>query len=156
MTNDIQDIYFDSIIFNLNAGTPKDVLKKLSVHISKLIGTPASFLQETLIEQEKEHSSAIGNGVAIPHMRLPRLTKPMIIFARINKAVDFEAVDNEPVDMVCLVLSPEFEGPKHLSRLAKISRFFSQDKMRYQLHQAKDSDEIRLMMKTLSTRKLAA
>lgn len=156
MTNDIHELRFDSILLNLKAANSTNVLEKLSKHTSRLIGASQGMLQDNLLKQEEEQSSGIGNGVAISHMRLPQLTKPFIIFAKLDKAVEFDAVDNDPVDLVCLVLSPEFEGPKHLSRLSKVSRVFSDKSFCNKLHLAEDADDIRFILKELNKHRMAA
>lgn len=156
MTDDIQEFYFDSIIANLKVSSSQDVFKKLSEHTSNLIGTSQKFLYETLTEQEAQDSPGVGNGVAITHMRLPRLTKPFIIFAKLNNSVDFQSLDNEPVDMVCMVLSPDFEGAKHLSRLAQVSRIFNNKELCYELRETKDKEDIKMVMRSFNERKMAA
>lgn len=154
MTNNINELQFDSILLDLKASNTKQIFQKLSEHTARLIGTPKKFLIDHLHEQE--HSSGIGGGVAISHMRLPRLTKPLIIFSKLTHPVDFHAMDGEPVDLVCLVLSPEFEGPKHLSRLAKVSRFFNNNSFCNQLREAQDKGDIQLALKNINMRKIAA
>lgn len=154
MTNDINELQFDSILMDLKASNTVQILQKLSEHTARLIGTPKQLLMDHL--QNQEQSSGIGGGVAISHMRLPRLTKPLIIFVKLSNNVDFKAMDGEPVDLVCLVLSPEFEGPKHLSRLAKVSRFFSSHSFCEQLREAQDKDDVRLALKNINMRRIAA
>ncbi len=156
MTNDIHALRFDSILLDLKVANSKDILKKLSEHTALLIGTSQKILLETLLKQEEEQSSGIGVGVAIAHKQLPRLTKPFIIFAKLENPIEFNAVDGDPVDLVCLVLSPEFEGSKHLSRLSKVSRFFNDKNFCDDLRQAKDADDIRLTLKEVNGRKIAA
>lgn len=156
MTNDIQEMHFDSILLDFSANSIKQVHKKLSEHVAHLIGTPEKILFESLMEQEREQSSAIGNGLAIAHMRLPRLTRPIIVFAKLNVAVDFKAADNIPTDMVCLVLSPEFEGPKHLQRLAMTARFFANENTCEKLRETKDKDEVRIVLKNINALRMAA
>lgn len=156
MTNDIQQFQFDSIIAELKVNSSQDVFKKLSEHTSNLIGTSQKFLYDALIDQENIDNSGIGHGVAITHMRLPRLTKPFIIFAKLNRSVDFEASDNEPVDMVCMVLSPDFEGMKHLSRLAEVSRVFNNKELCFELREAKNKEDIKMALRSFNERKMAA
>lgn len=156
MSNNIQELHFDSILPELKVTSSKQVFQKLSERTARLIGTSEKNLLDTFLAQEQKLSSGIGQGVAIPHMTLPRLTKPLVIFARLSRPVDFDAVDEEPVDLVCLVLSPSFEGPKHLRRLSRITRFFANSLFCDQLREAQDTDDIRLILKELNNRKLAA
>jgi PTS system nitrogen regulatory IIA component len=156
MTNEINVLHFDSIITELKATNVKQVFQTLSTHVSRLIGTPEKFILESLINSEKQENSGIGHGVAISHMRLPRLTRPMIVYAKLLSIVDFQSSDGEPVDLVCLILSPEFEGSKHLQRLAKVTRFFNDKNFCAELRAAEDKDDIRLTLKEMNNRKLAA
>ena len=156
MTNNINELRLDSILPDIKVTSAKQVLQKLAKHTFRLIGTPEKTLLNNLLQQEQEESSGIGNGVAIVHMRLPRLTKPFIVFTRLTHMVDFKAIDDEPVDLACLVLSPEYEGPKHLRRLAKVSRFFSNKAFCDKLRNAADTDEIRMVLKEINDQKMAA
>lgn len=156
MTGQINMLHFDSIISNMNATTTKQVLQKLSEHTSNLVGTSQKIVYETLTEQERQQSSGIGHGVAIAHMRLPRLTRPLTIFAKLEKSVDFKSVDGEPVDLVCLVMSPEHEGPQHLNRLAAVSRNLNDVDLCNRLRGAEDAGNIKTLIKQFNERKLAA
>ena len=156
MTNEMSTIHFDSIITELKATSVIQVFQNLSTHVSRLIGTPEKSILDALTNAEKEVNSGIGHGVAISHMRLPRLTRPMIIYAKLPNAVDFVSNYGDPVDFMCLVLSPEFEGAKHLQRLAKVTRFFNDINFCEQLREAKNKDDIYLILKEINARKLAA
>lgn len=151
-----QELRFDSIIAELKVTGSKQVFQKLSEHVSRLVGTPQKTVKESLLAQEKAQSSGIGQGVAIPHMKLPSLTKPLVIFAKLARPVDFKSSDDEPVDLVCLVLSPTHDGPKHLRRLARTTRFFTDKSFCNQLRSATDIDDIRLIVKEINNRKMAA
>lgn len=156
MANDIHKMEFDSILIDLKTSGVKHALKSLSAHVHRLIGAPEDKIFTQLMVLEKEGTSAIGNGVSIPHMRLPRLTRPMTIFAKLPSSVDFGASDGEPVDMICLILSPEFEGPKHLQRLHTVTRFFNNEEIRNTLRDAKDKDDVRIILKQENHLKVAA
>lgn len=156
MTNEINKLHFDSIITELKSTSVKGVFQKLSVHVHRLIGTPEKLIFNYLIESEKTDNSGIGNGVAIAHMRLPRLTHPMIIYSKLSQSIDFKSNDGEPVDLVCLILSPEHEGAKHLQRLSKVTRFFNDRVFCNKLRQAKDKDDIRQALKDINNHRIAA
>lgn len=155
MTN-TQTIEFDSIILDLKANSFKQAFQLLATHIHKLIGISKDEIFDQLMADQKEESCAIGNGVAIPHMRLPRLTRPMTIFAKIPTAIEFDSTDGAPVDMVCLILSPEHEGAAHLQRLAKITRFFNNKNILNELERAEDKDDIRLILRNANHQRIAA
>ena len=75
-----------------------------------------------LMQREKLGSTGVGNGVAIPHGKLPKLDKLFGLFARLDRPVDFEALDGQPVDLIFLLLAPEGAGADHLKALARVAR----------------------------------
>jgi len=77
---------------------------------------------ETLLQRERLGSTGVGNGIAIPHGKLPNLGKLVGLFARLEKPIDFESLDGEPVDLVFLLLAPEAAGADHLKALARVAR----------------------------------
>src|SRR5215471_7040702 len=79
-------------------------------------------LFDRLLERERLGSTGIGGGIAIPHGRMPSLTKPVGLFARLAHPVDFDSIDERPVDTVFLLLAPEGAGADHLKALARVSR----------------------------------
>ena len=156
MTDNIQTIYFDSIIPELKATNVKQIFQTLSSHINRIIGTPEKNLLENFIQNERQESSAIGDGVAIVEMRLPRLTKPFVIFTKLSNDVDLKAIDDEPVDLICTILSPEHEDVPHLQRLAKITRAFKNSKFCRDLRESKTIDDIRFCVQKMNEQRAAA
>ncbi len=156
MTSTAEEMYFDTILPDFKATSTKQLYQMLSKHVSNLIGTSEKFVFDVLMENEALHNSGIGNGVAIADAKIPRLTRPMIIFTKLANAINFNAIDGEPVDMVAIILSPEHEGSMHLQRLAMTTRFFSDEEARNALRKAKDYDSIRLAVQDIHARKKAA
>ncbi len=149
-------VNFDLTLPELRATSKKQVLQDLSRQVVNFIGTDHRWLLENLLTQEKENSSGIGNGISIPHMRLPRLTRPFIVFAKLSKAIEFESVDSEPVDIVCLVLSPEHEGAIHLQRLSEITRLFREDGFSQRLREVETREEIKDVLHDIKMRRYIA
>lgn len=108
----------------VKATSKKQVLEELSNHAAKLCGgDPADFFN-ALLEREKIGSTGIGRGVAIPHIKIETITEVMGIFAQLEKGVDFEAVDERPVDLIFVLLAPaNSRSTQHLKALARISKF---------------------------------
>ena len=156
MTNNVQEIHFDTILLDVKAKNVNQVLQKLSEHVSNLIGIPEKNLFDNLTQREEQQNSCIGQGVAVADTKLPRLTRPMVIFSRLRKAINFQAIDGEPVDIVVLVLSPEFEEAKHLQRLATTTRFLCDIDICSSLRDAKNYETIRDIVKKVNTPKQAA
>lgn len=111
-----------SVTTRLKAANKKQALQDLAKRAAPVIGVGERVLFETLMERERLGSTGIGNGVAVPHGRLPGLSAARGFFARLEKAVDFEAVDNRPVDLIFLLVTPEGASGDHLKALALVSR----------------------------------
>jgi PTS system nitrogen regulatory IIA component len=111
-----------SVIAQLRVTTKKQALQELAKRAFALTGINERTIYDVLIERERLGSTGIGMGIGIPHGRLPRLDKLYGIFARLDRAVPFEAIDDQPVDLIFLLLAPEAAGADHLKALARVSR----------------------------------
>jgi len=111
-----------SVIAQLRATTKKQALQELAKRASAMTGINERTICDVLIERERLGSTGIGMGIGIPHGRLPGLDKLCGIFARLDRAVPFEAIDDQPVDLIFLLLAPEAAGADHLKALARVSR----------------------------------
>ncbi len=116
----------DTILAALKASSKKQVLQALSERAAALTGRDEREILETLVEREKLGSTAVGGGIAIPHGKLAGLERIFGVFARLSKPIDFEAPDEQPVDLVFLLLAPKGAGADHLKALALIARLFRQ------------------------------
>ena len=87
-----------------------------------MTGIPERTIYDVLIERERLGSTGIGRGIGIPHGRLPGLDTLSGIFARLDRPVPFDAIDDQPVDLIFLLLAPEGAGADHLKALARVSR----------------------------------
>jgi PTS system nitrogen regulatory IIA component len=112
----------DAVIASLKAQSKKQLLQELSEHAARLTGLPDRRIFETLIERERLGSTGMGQGIAIPHGRIASLPRITGFFARLETPIAYDAVDNQPVDLVFLLLAPEGAGADHLKALARVSR----------------------------------
>lgn len=112
----------DGIISNLRAASKKQALQELARKAAELTGQHERAIFDVLLERERLGTTGVGRGIAIPHGKLPSLDHVMAIFARLEKPVDFDAIDEQPVDLMCLLLAPEAAGADHLKALARVSR----------------------------------
>lgn len=145
-----QNLHFNQILYDVRASTPRQALEALA-HVARearSFGAPldASALSDRLWEREQQATSGIGEGVAIPHVRLPTLKEPYLVFARLAQDVDFDAVDGMPVNIMILLLSPEKDGPLHLQRLSRISRMMRDDHLRTCLRGAESLDALQALL----------
>jgi len=112
----------DGAIAHLKATSKKQVLQELAEKAATLTGLPERRIFETLTEREKLGSTGMGQGIAIPHGRLAGIEKITGLFARLDSPVEFESIDDQPVDLIFLLLAPEGAGADHLKALARVSR----------------------------------
>lgn len=154
--SDDERLLIDLILPDLKASKASQIYQQLSTKISALTGFPARTLLTQLNTREEQASSGIGEGVAIPHLRLPTLKKPFVACIRLQRPVDFKAVDDMPVDLMILLLSPGGDGPHHLRRLSRISRLMRNPDLLDDLRGAHDAEGIRNALTHGNQRLLAA
>lgn len=112
----------DCVIANLRASNKRQVLQELAHKAAALTGQSEDLIYEVLNERERLGTTGIGHGIAIPHGKLPGLEKVYGVFAKLERPVDFDAIDDKPVDLIFLLLAPANCGADHLKALAKVSR----------------------------------
>lgn len=112
----------DAIIPALKVNTKKQLLQELAAKASKLTGVAEREIFDVILQRERLGSTGVGHGIAIPHGKLTSISSIKGIFARLEAPVDFEALDDEPVDLVFLLLAPEGAGADHLKALSRIAR----------------------------------
>jgi len=112
----------EAVLPSLKAQGKKQLLQELAERAASLTGLPERRIFETLVERERLGSTGMGQGIAIPHGRLAGLSKIVGLFARLETPIAYDAVDNQPVDLVFLLLAPEGAGADHLKALARVSR----------------------------------
>jgi nitrogen PTS system EIIA component len=110
------------VVANLRAANKRQALQELAKRAAQLAGKHERAIFEVLLERERLGTTGIGHGTAIPHGRMPDLPRLYAVFARLEKPIDFEAIDGEPVDLIFLLLTPATSGADHLKALARISR----------------------------------
>lgn len=112
----------DAIVGDLRASSKKQMLQTLSEHAATLTGLSAREVFDTILQREKLGSTGVGNGIAIPHAKLSGIDRIVGVFARLGEPIDFDALDDQPVDLVFLLLAPENAGADHLKALSRVAR----------------------------------
>ncbi|MEI2300729.1 PTS IIA-like nitrogen regulatory protein PtsN [Ensifer sp. MJa1] len=115
-------LHQNAIIPAMRANSKKQLLQELAAKASKITGLPEREIFDVILQRERLGSTGVGNGIAIPHGKLNNLPSIIGIFARLETPVDFEALDDQPVDLVFLLLAPEGAGADHLKALSRIAR----------------------------------
>jgi len=127
---------------SLNVTSKKDVLQSIAAAAAGLMDKDALAVFDVLWERERLGTTGVGQGIAIPHGRVPGLEKVSGFFARLTQPVNFDAIDDKPVDLVFLLLAPEAAGADHLHALATVSRLLRNAKLCEELRKAKDEAAI--------------
>ena len=128
----------DAILYNVDASSKKQLLETMAVLAAEKTGLDERLILDALVERERLGTTGIGRGVALPHTRLSMLKRIFCAFVK-TKPVDFESVDDKPVDLAFLLLVPEEAGADHLKALARLSRLLRDESVATALRQAKDT-----------------
>ena len=112
----------EGVSADLKATSKKQALQDLARRASEVSDLPERAIFDVLMERERLGTTGVGNGIAIPHGKLPNLDRLHGFFARLNQPIDFQAIDERPVDLIFVLLAPETAGADHLKALARISR----------------------------------
>jgi len=111
-----------SVIPQLRAGSKKQALQEIARRAATIIGGSERQIYDVLAERERLGSTGIGRGVAVPHGKLAELTRLSGMFARLDRPIPFEAIDDQPVDLIFVLLAPLDVRSEHLTALALVSR----------------------------------
>lgn len=112
----------DAILPTLKVSSKKQAIQYISEKAARLTDLKEREIFETLLQRERLGSTGVGSGIAIPHGKLPGLDKIYGVLARLERPINFDAMDDQPVDVIFLLLAPEGAGADHLKALAKIAR----------------------------------
>lgn len=133
----------DAVVLDLASKEKGDVLREMASALSDAEpGLDGGALLRVLEEREALQSTGIGEGVAIPHGKLPGLHRLIASFARSRAGVDFDSIDGQPTHLFFLLVVPEHSGGQHLKALARISRFFRDAAFRSRLGDAESLDDV--------------
>ena len=128
----------DAIIPALKVNSKKQLLQELAAKAARITGVSEREVFDVILQREKLGSTGVGHGIAIPHGKLASIHQITGVFARLETPVDFEALDDQPVDLVFLLLAPEGAGADHLKALARVSRLLRNTQVCEKLRGAED------------------
>lgn len=140
---------------NVSVGDPASSKKRVLEQAARLLAADteepsAEQIFERLLERERLGSTGLAGGVALPHARMPGLSESRGAFLRLTEAIDFDALDGQPVDLVFALLVPEEANEEHLQLLASLAAMFNNESLRNQLRQA-DTEEAMAILTGRST-----
>jgi|SRR5690606_16621141 len=130
------------IVLGMKAASKKQALAGLAQRASELTGVPERQILDVLLERERLGTTGVGRGIAIPHGKVESLERIFGLLARLETPVPFDAIDDEPVDILFLLLAPESAGADHLKALARVSRLLRDRAFCERLRQSEDPGAI--------------
>ncbi|AWM88899.1 PTS IIA-like nitrogen regulatory protein PtsN [Microvirga sp. 17 mud 1-3] len=133
----------------LRVSGKKQALQEISAHAAKLVGLSENTIYEALLQRERLGSTGIGEGIAIPHGKLPGLDRIFGLVARLEKPIDFEALDGQQVDVLFLLLAPEGAGADHLKALARVARVLREPGLVERIRATRDATALYAIMTEL-------
>jgi len=132
----------EAVVPSLRVSSKKQALQELAARAAAICGRNEREIIEVLLQRERLGSTGIGSGIAIPHGKLAKLDRLYGVFARLERPVEFESLDGQPVDLMFLLLAPEAAGADHLKALARIARLLRDPEIARKLRESRDAEAI--------------
>ena len=111
----------DSILVNVKSKSKKNVLETISDNLANGDSCQKDTIFDKLYEREKLGTTAFGQGIAIPHARIPQIKSPKILFMKLSEGIDFDAIDKKKVDLIFSLIVPDTKDDFHLEILSKVA-----------------------------------
>ncbi|MFN3574476.1 MAG: PTS IIA-like nitrogen regulatory protein PtsN [Phenylobacterium sp.] len=131
-----------AIALRVSATDKRQILAHVAEIAARNFGLDASLVLDALTERENAGSTGIGHGVAAPHARVEGLDRIHGVFLRVDQPLEFDAIDDQPVDLIFALLAPPEAGTEHLRALARVSRMLRSADLREHLRQARSQDAL--------------
>jgi nitrogen PTS system EIIA component len=135
-----------SVLFCSSVKTKEKLLEDLATRASVVTGQDFGAILEAITEREALGSTGLGSGIAVPHGKVPGLNQVTAVFARLDEPVDFDAVDDEPVDLVMMLLAPHGAGAEHLKALSRVARLLRTEALVADLRRETDPHKLYAML----------
>lgn len=132
----------DGVVSKLKASSKKQALQELANKAAEVTGLDAGLIFDKLLERERLGTTGVGQGIAIPHGKFAELDQVYGLFARLETPIDFESMDDQPVDLIFVLLAPEPSGAEHLKALARVSRLLRNQVICKKLRGADNADAL--------------
>lgn len=136
----------ESVIVCSGLTTKREVLERLAEQAAKATGQDARAIFEAVYDRELLGSTGLGNGIAIPHGKFAGIPGVTAVFAKLSEPVDFDSVDDQPVDLLMLLLAPMGAGADHLKALARVARILRTESVVDELRRTPDADRIHAIL----------
>jgi len=132
----------DMVLLDIDADNKRHLLEQVAAFVAENKTLDKNAVFEAILERENLGSTGYGNGVAFPHARISGINKRVTAFVRLNKGIDYDALDGKKVDLLAFLVSSEQNGEDHLQALAAFSRVLKNDDVCRQIREAKTAHEI--------------
>ena len=136
----------NAIALRVSAANKRQALAVISEIAARNFGLDQTEILDALAEREQAGSTGVGHGVAAPHARMDGLQRMRGVFVRLEHPAEFEAVDDQPVDLIFALFAPKDAGVEHLRALARVSRLLRQPELRQRLRHARTADAIHALL----------
>jgi PTS system nitrogen regulatory IIA component len=136
----------ESVLFCTGIKTKAQLIDVIADHASKRLKQDRDAVRETLTNREALGSTGLGGGIAIPHGKLAGLTRVIAMFVRLDQPIDFESIDDEPVDLVMALLAPLGGGAEHLKALSRVARLLRTESVVIQLRRTEALTELHAIL----------
>lgn len=136
----------NAILPALRVTTKKQALQEISDKAAEISGMPAREIFDALLQRERLGSTGVGGGIAIPHGKMPKTDRIFGVFARLERPIDFDALDGDPVDLIFLLIAPEGAGADHLKALSRIARALRDPSLTSRLRATRDASGLYLLL----------
>ena len=146
MPSYVKDIQFNLIVPGAHVNTHKQALASLAKNAADFLNISEKTMLKRINDREKLSGSAIGDGVAIPHVKMRRVNRPFTMLMTLDNAIQHDTPDNAPINLYGLLISPADDGPIHLRRLSRVSRLLKNEALRKRISETKDRDVIQSLL----------
>lgn len=136
----------NGVVLDLKATSKKQVFQELARVAAEETGLTAREVFDAVLERERLGSTGVGSGVAIPHARLKGVDRIVGVFTRLEQPIDFDSIDDEPADLIFMLLAPDEAGADHLKALARVSRALRRPELRDRLRSAPTDEAVRTLL----------
>jgi len=136
--------------------TKRQLFEELAERAAELTGHDSAEILDAIVSREELGSTGLGNGIAIPHGKIAGLSQVTALVARLDHPIDFDSVDDQPVDIVVMLLAPAGAGAEHLKALSRVARLLRTESVVDELRQADTPEQLRQIFTSQATTDYAA
>ena len=135
-----------AVLFCTGVKTKRQLFEELAARAAELTGHPADDILNAITSREELGSTGLGNGIAIPHGKIAGLSQVIALFARLDQPIEFDSVDDQPVDLVVMLLAPAGAGADHLKALSRVARLLRTETVVDELRRLETPGELRAVL----------